>query len=541
MLTYFGVHAPKKVTPPPSHAISSSSSTLWGYIPNFFGSSSFLQPETLKKFTNEITSSPLSLKEVWQTHFSRKGISDGHSEFVSKMNSDRNAAQMNVSVQKNYPIQPKTTWQISILGELDLWFSSINDYSRFNGDYYFPALSSGSGGMIRASQDGCKDPVYFALDEFGGYWTISAQNSSRDVQTFICFDATTSKFSFSTWNLNADSPVKMFSKDGYENLTASVNEMEVIGCDSQTNHLEAWDLDKRQLKWRLADWRHESSGGYRIQFGPFHASKQLLLSYCGNNLYCFDLKNPKLLWKTQFNQTIDGSGFIGEDKIIIPSINIISVIKQENGSMIHHFELGQATENNFPYVYFEKTLAALDKNNNKKPILYDIDKGVILRECQEAPFTVDKFYASGNFLVGIQLDSSRDSTVQFAVWDTTTGSLYWTNAFDSKNKYIFLDVSGRYLSFLKLDIKDDRPVEKEQVVIKRSAVPIIPVSTLPILVWDIKHKTAAGMITENFTDISTNGPMLISFASGTLRCMWPSQSQGTQMLIKDYAWKINKL
>lgn len=506
------------------------------------GSSPSAPIEETKQVKQQTALEPSGIKMIWQTNFPNSGAVSGTADFISKANvSNKNAVGL-LSVQNNYLFKPIKTWQVSLLGP-DVYLGAEDSRVSYKGDLYFPAVSSPSdNGLLCISEDGSKECIYYSLGSDYDYWRLSPMNSTDDFKTMTCLS--TDGYSFSLWNLNSSKPQKLFEQGGFKLLSGNVGAFKMIGVNAQTYSFEIWDLLERKMTNSIGNWLNQS--GAQLRMGPYIPERDWQIIKSDTLFYCFDLANPKLLWSGVVSKSFDNLQVVDNKYVLIQCYNDnhIIVFSLEDGSYLRQFEIG----NTFTLANLQ--MAALDAANNKIPLLYSLESGNLLKSFQEAPVNLDTLVLSKNLLVGY----SRDNFL-IATWNIATGSLISTFPLSSDKSYRLLEISDKYLVFLVLDKNASTQEKPHSTMISRrhkvdakfaqvkpeTSVPINPVSVLNLAIWDIQQQAFAGSISETLSQVSSAAPMLVSFKKGTLTCSWLSNTEGEQILIKDYAWESERL
>lgn len=505
---------------------------LSSFIPSFMKLSSPLPLSSSKKVT--IETQPTSIQMIWQTNFQTPGADSGSANFTPKntiLNKNAIAIQ---AIQTNYAFKPIKTWQVSIIGNLDTYFGSEYYRVYFEGDIYISGLSSNNQGLFRFSENGKRENRYYPLSNNQGSWHLSPNNSSKDFQTLICYDAFKDNFSFSIWDLNQEQPKQLFMQEGFVQLSGNIDPFKILAITTDTYSLQTWDIINKKLIWSLDKCFVPSSSGSRPQMGPYINKNWQLVSY-GAFIYCFDLNSPKMLWKTQLSSEYIDKVQVADDKyILVKCNNFLIQYSLDDGSFLRQFEIEKSV-----YMLDGLQLTLLDKNNLKKPLTYDLESGKISKEFQETSIDLKVLYLYKTFLVGCSENA-------ITTWDFSTGDILSTFSFPSNQKYDFLDASGR---FLVIHIRDNDQVasnltsKKKMLMLSESIfespLPVDPVPVINFIIWDIQQQSFVGSITEKLNDISTNAPMLISFKNGTFTCSWISKEDYEIILIKDYAGLVS--
>lgn len=331
-------------------------------------------------------------------------------------------------------IHPSTSLTLVEL-DTDILMASVYGARPWNDLLWFSAGGNSGIGLVSAENRATGQTHFFPFQGMSDSIVpmLVASHSKSGPAGYLCvFESNIGEVGVSLWNINAESPEKIFHQTGFEDLFFW-GEKHVIGFRHDNRHMECWNLESHALEYNLEGWCRQNHT--YIAFSGFNAKKHILLAGDGQYVYAFDLAEKKFAYMLDLTG-LDGNGFyhtrlVGDNLLYCrgDSGSKVTVFEIASGKARYSFDVGGAFDykatDDFPMRVLGDVIAALKVHDRKTIYLRQADSGEITQTFGPTSQDVTGIYfAEGRLIAACQWHTDKRVQGfhdQIFIWDLESG------------------------------------------------------------------------------------------------------------------------
>lgn len=429
-------------------------------------------------------------------------------------------------------------------GEVQIISASYYGARPWMDRIWFSAQDKSSYGLLKVEDDregAAKFIPMFGIESLV-IPIIVPEYSQEGKDGYTCiFETSIALLGVSTWNLDAETPERLFYQGGFESIFFSENKY-AIGYKQESKRLECWNLETRQLEYALDGWvQHDE---FYLSMGPYDKEKKVLLANSGRYIYAFNLEKKEFLYHLNMDDPSNSIGvyhtvLVGNEYFYCreyssPTVRVYDIL---TGEQKNRFDVGGAIDyinsDDFPMTVNDNYIFSLKSGDRKLVCQRDAATDEIIKEFGPAEQIITGLYRTENRLIAACQCTQKDSKnyrAQFIIWDLETGEQLKVITAAPGNYVCVQEVEADKLTlavFKPSESNSSAEVNEKSKLIQRNYTsdrdeklgwtnrfPLDVYDSLKLEIWDINACTKMGYIAEEFTE--TQMPCMASYSKGRL-------------------------